>query len=196
MAPPRSASVVLVAPDPPPLVARGLLLFAPKGLQSFAVQEFPPLAAWGLHSSVVHGFLRFPLIDPPRACFMEAPSCSAEEPSELRHRQTNRTPRSFVVDWSDHRQAICRLVCGEQQPLFSSSSGPARLSPASSPRFSLIPGEDSPSDQHPYFRILKKCRWNFLQAEPVVGHPPPVANHLSTRPRNTRLCPTNGSSYK
>ena len=196
MAPPRSASVLLVVLGPPLLVAQGLPLFAPKGLQSSAAQEFPPPAVRGLHSSAVHALLRLPLIDPLRACFMEAPSCSAEEPSELRHRQTNRTPRSFVVDWSDHRQVICCLVCGEQQPLFSSSSRLARLPPASSPRFSLIPGEDSPSNQHPYLQIPRKRQWSFLQVELVVVHPLPVANHFLARPRNTLPCPVNGSSHE
>ena len=119
-----------------------------------------------------------------------------EELSELRRRQTNRTPRSFVFDWFDHHQARCRLVCGERQLLFSSSSGPARLPPASSPRFSPMLGEDSPSDQHPCLQILKRRQWSFLQVELVVVHLLPTANRLSACSRNIPPYPTNGSSHE
>ena len=65
-------------------------------------------------SLVVHRLLHLPLIDPPRTCYAEASPCLVEQPSELHRRRTNRTPRSFVFDWSDHHQVRCRLVCGEQ----------------------------------------------------------------------------------
>ena len=101
-----------------------------------------------------------------------------------------------MSDWSDHRQVICCLVCGEQQPLFSSSSRLARLPPASSPGFSPIPGDDSLSYQHPYLWILKRCQRSFLQVELVVVHLLPTANRLSACSRNIPPYPTNGSSHE
>ena len=62
--------------------------------------------------------------------------------------QTTRSPWPSANEWSGRHLVIYRLVCGERQSPFSSSSGPARLPLPVSPRISPIMRGDVPCDQH------------------------------------------------
>ena len=71
---------------------------------------------------------------------MEAPPCSERELLEPRCHPTTQTSPHFMPGWSGHHQARCHLVCGEQHPSSSSSSGLAHLPLPSSPGLSLTLG--------------------------------------------------------